>query len=268
MDSISLELQLRRVRLALETQISHPYLEKYIPKPVIDNDKLMILTSLMNTTDLPESKKDHYIITTMLVQIALDTHDLVANQSAEQESLQYKKKRQLTVLAGDYYSGLYYYLLSKLDDVAMIHVLASAIKEINELKMVAYYNKPDTIQDWMRTVKQIESLLIQRVAEQIQGTEINTLSEEWLLMTRLTKEKQHVLSSGQSLLLDVMTRHELAQNPKKQAVQLMEGAIQKSMQKMETAVNQLPLKFHQLTTYVHDLLNEYSRKNTKVVEEG
>ncbi|UFT97628.1 heptaprenyl diphosphate synthase component 1 [Radiobacillus kanasensis] len=268
MDSISLELQLRRIKSAIEKQISHPYLERYIPKPFIDNDKLMILTSLMNTTDLSESKKDHYIITTMLVQVALDTHDLVTNQSMEKESVQHKVERQLTVLAGDYYSGLYYFLLSKLDDVDMIHVLASAIKEINELKMSAYYNKPDSIQDWMRVVKQIESLLIQRVAEHIQGTEINALSGEWLLMRRLTKEKQHFLKSGQSELIHVLTGHELSNNPSKQAIQLVEGTIQKCVQKMETAVNQLPFQFNQLTSYVHALIYDYSRKNTKVVEEG
>src|SRR5699024_3634853 len=90
----------------------------------------------LNNINMPVKKKEKYMITTMLVQIALDTHDLVTDKKNDTvEPLSVESTRQLTVLAGDYYSGLYYLLLAEIEDYQLIHALAIAIKEITELKL-------------------------------------------------------------------------------------------------------------------------------------
>ena len=103
----------------------------------------------------------------MLVQIALDTHEKVSNK-ANEETSGFHKRRQLTVLAGDYYSGLYYYLLSMNCDIILIRALAEGIKEINEHKIMLYQKAHVAIRDIMESVVIIESALLQKTCDHFQ----------------------------------------------------------------------------------------------------
>src|SRR5699024_12080275 len=101
----------------------------------------IFLSVILNNRSMSILRKKQYIITTKLVQIAWDTNDLVPVTNDEMDSEESRVAKQLTVLAGDYYSGLYYLLLSEIEAFDMIHILASAIKEINEYKMKLYYQE-------------------------------------------------------------------------------------------------------------------------------
>src|SRR5690606_1925508 len=81
---------------------------------------------------VPLEKLKNYLVPTILIQLALDCHDEVTllPQSTEKGI----RTRQLSVLAGDYYSSKYYYLLSKIEDIRIIRSLARSIGDINELK--------------------------------------------------------------------------------------------------------------------------------------
>ena len=77
--------------------------------------------AITDNLELSPYEKDTYITAIMLMYIALDTHDNVSNTNVMMRTVY--KCNQLTVLAGDYYSGLYYKLLAKLGDIKMIKVL-------------------------------------------------------------------------------------------------------------------------------------------------
>src|SRR5690625_4710701 len=117
----------------IEDKIRHSYLEKFIQKPLIDIDKLLILYYIYKDIEIPSNKKQQYITTIMLVQIALDTHELIPSNGSNTMT---KTEKQLSVLAGDYFSGLYYLILAEIEDIEMIEILATAIKKINEHKMI------------------------------------------------------------------------------------------------------------------------------------
>lgn len=72
------------IKEKLHSLITHPYLIKHIEYPIVDDDKLLLLYSILEEIDMPQDKKEQYILSTMLVQIALDTHDMVANSKANQ----------------------------------------------------------------------------------------------------------------------------------------------------------------------------------------
>ena len=95
----------------IEKQIFHPYLRQYILPPSIDEAKLIILISIIEQLELSPHNKDVLVQAIMFMNVALDTHDHVSNTLLDKNSMQI---RQLTVLAGDYYSGLYYKYLSEI----------------------------------------------------------------------------------------------------------------------------------------------------------
>ncbi|SIS37126.1 heptaprenyl diphosphate synthase component 1 [Salimicrobium flavidum] len=136
----------------------HPYLSRYIKEPVIDEDKLISYIHLFDHLSERKHIHDNYLLSVMFVQMALDTHDYVAVDNREQE-VNEVRRRQLTVLAGDFYSGLYYHLLSLIDDLPFIQVLAKTIREVNEQKVRLYYGKHGSLSSYIKAYKDVETLL-------------------------------------------------------------------------------------------------------------
>ncbi|UOR12459.1 heptaprenyl diphosphate synthase component 1 [Halobacillus amylolyticus] len=260
------EMNIQQLKQKIASQVRHPFLAKFIPEPIIDEDKLVILSSIMDHTTLSPVKREQYVITTMLVQIALDTHDLVTltDEDDEKETI---RTRQLTVLAGDYYSGLYYYLLSKLDDIPMIRTLAGAIKEINELKMELYYKDVDSFQEFLASLKKIESLLIQRVATYVQKTTINDMAGEWLLAKRLIDEKTSYQEGKFSPVIDLLVRKPGSLETSTQVMLSLEQMLQKHITRLEATVSQLPIHFKWLKSYIHMAIHDKFYEKP-IVEEG
>lgn len=173
----------------IQKKIRHSLVEKYIPSPTIDEDKLLLLYAIFDEIDLSNSKKESYIMTVMLVQIALDTHDKVTNHR-DAETTEFIQ-RQITALAGDYYSGLYYLLLSELKDIKMIRTLAEAIKEINEHKIRLYHDKVLTQQAKMESELIVETTLFQKVTEHYNLDFWSLFSKKFLTYKKLSHEKFH-----------------------------------------------------------------------------
>ncbi|WP_188453857.1 heptaprenyl diphosphate synthase component 1 [Virgibacillus oceani] len=259
-------LEIKNLKASIEETIHHTYLEKYLQKPVIDDEKLFILASTISNASLTLSEKKQYIITTMLVQIALDTHDLVTKNTDIDESKNLKKKRQLTVLAGDYYSGLYYLLLSEIEDYKMIHVLASAIKEINEYKMRIYYREADTFLEYIDLIKKVESLLILRVADHVQMSALKSVTEEWLLTNKLLQAKRQFLNKKGSPLFDKWlgqsTFHTYSS-----LVSGVEAIFQEKLSSVEKEISKLPSRQSDLKIHVSNKL-KYLLYNDLKAEEG
>ncbi|KFN01341.1 heptaprenyl diphosphate synthase (HEPPP synthase) subunit 1 family protein [Bacillus clarus] len=145
-------------------RLRHPYFIKYIEEPVVDEEKVALLYAALKSANLHKDQIDHYVVTIMLVQIALDTHEKVSNKE-DKETSGFHKRRQLTVLAGDYYSGLYYYLLSMNCDIVLIRALAEGIKEINEHKIMLYQKVYETVDEIVESVVAIESALLQKACD-------------------------------------------------------------------------------------------------------
>lgn len=190
----------------IETKANHPYLRMFLERPDIDEDKLLLLTGLFNELEITEAERKKYILSTMLVQMALDAHELVTNTEGHDEEGSQLKNRQLTVLAGDYYSGLYYQLLAEVENIPLIRVLASAIKDINEHKILLYQKSLNEISGLIESLKAIESSLIRKVADNFNKPGWRELSADLLLLNRLHSERKSYLESGQSIIFEILKK--------------------------------------------------------------
>jgi heptaprenyl diphosphate synthase len=196
---------IRQLKRLIETKAQHPYLLKYIQKPSLDEEKLILLWGLFNDLDVLSEKRNQYIISTMLVQIALDTHEIVSNSGEGTELPEVLKNRQLQVLAGDYYSGLYYQVLASVGNVDMIRILSSAIKKINDNKIILYQQGSiNDVPTLLMTIKAIEASLIHKLADYYNEPAWIEVAEDLLLLKRLHAEKSSYMESGQSIVFDVL----------------------------------------------------------------
>ncbi|ACK59716.1 MULTISPECIES: heptaprenyl diphosphate synthase component 1 [Bacillus] len=177
------------IKEKLMEKLRHPYFINYIEEPFIDEEKIALLYGALKSANLHIEQIEHYVVTIMLVQIALDTHERVSNKAGEEE-IGFHKCRQLTVLAGDYYSGLYYYLLSMNRDIVLIRALAEGIKEINEHKIMLYQKAHETTDDIMKSIVTIESALLQKTCDHFQLSHWKPFITYVLGGNRLQKEIQ------------------------------------------------------------------------------
>lgn len=184
MNSNELLLEAAELKDKIRQAIHHPYLLKYIEPPNIDDDKLLILCSISN--EKSGDIKKEIILSTMLVQIALDIHDNVLLIDLTSKS---QKERQLTVLAGDFYSSLYYKRLSSINERQLIRQLADGIKEVNELKTLFLYGKDLDSGQLIRIQLGIESCIINHFSMAVRKKAISPIIREFLLLKRLMHEK-------------------------------------------------------------------------------
>jgi heptaprenyl diphosphate synthase len=162
-----------------------------LTKPYTEYDMIQIHTNLPKLPDYQArllmafltkaGETDHtselITIAASLVQLALDTHDLVpvSNQQKEQKSA---RARQLKVLAGDYFSSRFYHILSQAGQIDMIQQLSYAICEVNRLKMNLYLRMKQlkvTANDYLSQSVQIRMHLFLSFQKQMTGS----LHELW-----------------------------------------------------------------------------------------
>ncbi|WP_139489654.1 heptaprenyl diphosphate synthase component 1 [Brevibacillus dissolubilis] len=146
--------------------ISQPYVQEYVDVPAVAENRLALLYFFLRETGFTKERAKVYCVTTGLVQLGLDTHEMVKIQY--DESLVAERNRQLSVLAGDYYSSYYYHLLAEAGEIEAIAVLAQAIQEVNEAKMKLYLAKTSnqlSLENYLSLRKTIDTALYLSVVQ-------------------------------------------------------------------------------------------------------
>lgn len=271
MQKYEMDLKISDLLQKINKRLQHPYLMRYIEKPVIDEDKLLLTYIILKEKDLPEEELDNYAISTMLVQIALDTHERITSHEVTTD--EDKKNRQLSVLAGDYYSSLYYYLLSEIKDLSMIRTLAQAIQEINENKMQYYKNDRQSIETSMENIHRIESSLLLKTADHFHLPLWKGIADEFSFMKRMLIERSEIQNNHYTPLAAKVMNHLNRSKTswlslKFQILEVIDSYILHSKERLEKLWSQEPIMYTVLERKIDHYIKESGFLKKKYAEEG
>jgi len=256
---------MEKINKKIENRLSYGYLSEHLCQPVIDNEKLFLLVSLMNNNStLSSFQKEKFIIAAMLMQIALDTHELSGEDEIEKE-YEAEVKKQLSVLAGDYFSGLYYRLLSEIKEIDFIRVLATATKEVNEYKMKLYYKEANSLEEAVNYLGKIDALIVENVAEYLNDPSIIPVINNWLLVNKLLQIKEKINDNKGTFLNYWLVNSATSDR----SFQTLDDIIKISTENLKVTLERLSsVQYTPLKTHIMVKLETLLYHDTKIAKEG
>ncbi|PAE11943.1 hypothetical protein CHI02_12470 [Niallia circulans] len=265
-DVMVMQELIESVKKRVIERTSNHYLQKHIPNPVIDEHKILLIISVLLEANIKKQEIITYAATITLIQIALDTHELVTNEKMHKGN---ERNRQLTVLAGDLYSGQYYKILAEIEDFKMLKILAEGIKEVNENKIFFYQQNDKTIEQVIESLKNIEGALIKKLVDFYQLDRWNSLIEEYLFLYRIRKEKELYDSTQRSIVVETFYKYEnknhLLSISDKATV--LDKYLKETSSRLEEMLENLPELQTVFRENTYQLLNAFNKQQL-YVEEG
>ena len=265
-DVMVMQELIESVKKRVIERTSNHYLQKHIPNPVIDEHKILLIISVLLEANIKKQEIITYAATITLIQIALDTHELVTNEKMHKGN---ERNRQLTVLAGDLYSGQYYKILAEIEDLKMLKFLAEGIKEVNENKIFFYHQNAKTIEQVIESLKNIEGALIKKLVDFYQLDGWKSLVEEYLFLYRIQKEKELYDRTQGSIVVETFYKYENKNNllsiSAKTAV--LDKYLKETSSRLEEMLENLPELQAVFRENTYQLLNAINKQQL-YVEEG
>lgn len=198
MNETSIQQAIEQFKQTIYSYIHHPSLQSYTGAPVLNENQLFYL--LLPSFNKEQWTEEHHesAVTAAIVSTALYEHEKVK----EKEGISIKQ--QVIVLAGDFYSGRYYEVLSHRGNFDMIRALSEAIVRRCEQQIQVYERQPSTIDEWLFAMMTVESEHITQFYTNYQFTQYRELAQQSLLYLRLQSELAAFETGAGSLFLTRM----------------------------------------------------------------
>ncbi|MBW8349088.1 heptaprenyl diphosphate synthase component 1 [Bacillus sp. IITD106] len=244
------EKQIDSIKRKLQQKCYHHFLYKHIEPPELDVDQILFMSYSLRDSNLTAEETEAYIMAAMLANLALETHENVSKPNMPTTA------RQLNVLAGDYYSGMYYNLLSEFHNIELIKSLASAIKTINEHKIKIIQFDGENLNVFLESVRKIESGLLEQfcIYFQTPSKYINFFIE-YLFFKKVGKELKMLIDGHFSLFMEGIKSFYLKNNTKpslEDELKLLTDMMKESKGKLDDMITEM----NALPSLVHKRINE------------
>ncbi|MEY9979860.1 heptaprenyl diphosphate synthase component 1 [Lysinibacillus sp. RC79] len=182
MNATYIQNSIAQLKTEIFMDVRHRTLQKYTGLPVLDENQLFyLLVPFLNGEEWQQEEREA-AITVGIVYAALAAHDHIKELDAT------SKEQQLTVLAGDFYSGRYYEILAMSGNVALIRNLSQGIVARCEHQIKVYEAEKRSIEQWFASITNIESGLISKFFELYSFSDYIPIMEKSLLILRLERE--------------------------------------------------------------------------------
>lgn len=182
MIATTIEQKIAQFKQNIFTKLHHRTLLEYTGQPVVSDDEIMyLLLPFLNGEKLDDSTRLAAEAIAMNMA-ALNTHDLIEEYDAT------SKSQQLTVLAGDLYSGIYYATLAQVGDVLLIRSITEAVATISEEKAKFYEASHTQLQTALQALEVIETQAIQKFFGHFALDSYSVFARYGLVIQRLAKE--------------------------------------------------------------------------------
>jgi heptaprenyl diphosphate synthase len=128
-----------RITQMANKYMNHEMISLHTELPEFPDGRISLLYTVLSHQPVATSQKELLSLVTSLVQMGLDTHDMVDNEpNSAKGGLIGMRAQQLKVLAGDYFSSRFYQLLSQAGQIESIRHISEAVCDINRVKMNFY----------------------------------------------------------------------------------------------------------------------------------
>jgi hypothetical protein len=121
-------------RKAYRRYVANRYLEQELGEVEIPFFFVRVMRVMLAAAKLAPKRELSFSIATTILRMVFEAHERVPLQD-EIEQAERKNTRQLLVLAGDFYSGLFYRLLADNHELAGLKHFSCTIRSINESRL-------------------------------------------------------------------------------------------------------------------------------------
>lgn len=180
--------------------LEHDMIQKHTDLPHFPDFRSRLLYAFLDKHNALVKQSELFTLVTSLVQIGMDTHDMVSINNDVKEQAE-SRSRQLKVLAGDYFSSRFYYLLSHAGQIDLIGMLSKGICEVNRLKMNLYLLKKQlklTADEYIRQMVEVKTQLFLSFSSLLEERFYGIWPEILRLFTRCEVLLQEIIRSETS----------------------------------------------------------------------
>lgn len=231
------EAMFRRIEHLAQQHMHHDYLERRLVDQSVSRFHFDVGYAILTSASVEVHEMEQVLTAVLLLEQGLSIHDDIDNASAMQQPL--------LVLAGDYDSSKYYYILAQLNQTRLIHGLCDAVAKVNEAKMRVALQPELSVQEYMWLMGIVQGQLLSALA-------IHYLGEDGIWLTHIQSLIQaHVVET------EIIVRKERSYITLGQASEWLAGSL-KRISKLPTSDLVVPL---------HTFVIEYFQPLQRIVQD-